>query len=421
VPRFHQRQREHEYGQSWAIAAALWDDPMTLPGIAENFRGYLRLFGLFQVNDRLEVLNREIGLQSKIEENLAKLIARGWVEKHAEYYQLTAIGREEARKPIDDMRRNRRALQTLAQPKTVSKVSLGVHLTLAAIKLPAGYLSGSVGLINDALDTLLDGLSSLLVYFGIRYNRERMVNLLLVALMLLTGGFTFYEAIRRFFVPVDPDVDWFAFLAAIVSAVVCGVLWIYQRMIGLRSANTALITQSIDSRNHVIVGVSVLAGLIASQFDFPLLDTIVGLVVAALILKSALELGVEALRSFGEQDPDLSHYKPGFLRRYERFRGEQLRDWMLYLIAARGGVRREALIEKAQDALDFRDIAMLRALGVEKDPQADALIQRGLTEMDAHGWVEGRERLVVTLSGREHLRQRKWGRRGEVDGAFLAE
>ena len=59
---------------------------------------------------------------------------------------------------------------------------------LAAIKLPAGILSGSVALINDAADTLLDALSSLVVYAGIRFNRERGANIVLVLLMLATGA-----------------------------------------------------------------------------------------------------------------------------------------------------------------------------------------------------------------------------------------
>lgn len=50
---------------------------------------------------------------------------------------------------------------------------------LAALKLPAGLLSGSVGLLNDATDTLLDGISSLLVYAGLRFDRERTVNVVL--------------------------------------------------------------------------------------------------------------------------------------------------------------------------------------------------------------------------------------------------
>ena len=118
--------------------------------------------------------------------------------------------------------------------------------------------------------------------------------------MLGTGGFTLYEAVHRFFVPFEPEVDGFTFLAAILSALVCGALYLYQRFVGLRSGSLALITQSVDSRNHVIVAVSVTAGLVASLFQFPLLDTLVGLAVAILILKSGVELAIETLRTFGK-------------------------------------------------------------------------------------------------------------------------
>ena len=46
------------------------------------------------------------------------------------------------------------------------------------------------------------------------------------------------------------------------------MLWSYQRHVGLRSGSVALITQSVDSRNHVIVALGVTAGLIASLLRF---------------------------------------------------------------------------------------------------------------------------------------------------------
>jgi len=168
--------------------------------------------------------------------------------REGERYALTPQGREEARKPLADMRKTRAMLEKLARPQTASQVGLAAHLGLAALKLPAALLSGSVGLLNDATDTLLDGLSSVLVYLGLRFDRERAVNVVLVLLMLGTGGFTFYEAVRRFFVPFEPEVDWFTFLAAILSALVCWALYLYQRFVGVRSGRLALITQSVDSR-----------------------------------------------------------------------------------------------------------------------------------------------------------------------------
>ncbi len=58
---------------------------------------------------------------------------------------------------------------------------------------------------------------------------------------------------HRFFIPVEHAVEWLAFIAIIVSALICGLLWAVQRYVGRKSGAMALITQSIDSRNHVIV------------------------------------------------------------------------------------------------------------------------------------------------------------------------
>jgi len=125
------------------------------------------------------------------------------------------------------------------------------------------------------VDTILDGVSSLLVFFGFRFHRERAANVVLVVFMLGTGGYTLFRAFQRFFVPYTPEVNMFTFTAALVSAGVCGLLWAYQRFAGLKNKSFTLITQSVDSRNHVIVAAGVTAGLIAARMDWPLLDLFV--------------------------------------------------------------------------------------------------------------------------------------------------
>ena len=403
------RRRDHqreEYGQSWEIAAALWDGPRTTAEIADHFHSYLRLMGLFTVAARMERDDKEARMQSFVQETLEDLIRRSWIERQGERYALTPQGREEARKPLADMRRTRALLRRFVQPQTVSQVSLGVHLGLAALKLPAGLLSGSVGLINDATDTLLDGLSSLLVYAGFRFDKEHAVNVVLVLVMLGTGAFTCYEAVRRFFIPFEPEANVFTFVAAIVSALVCLALYAYQRFVGVRSGSVALITQSVDSRNHVIVAASVTAGLIASLLRFPLLDTLVGLVVALLILKSAFELAVEVVRSLGEEEIDVSRYEFGFHEKYEQFRRGQLCDWMLYLVEKGKAQTRAELIAQARQALDFSDHPTLRELGLAEQPQASETVEESVATLFERGWLEGEQRLIITDAGKKRLHQR---------------
>lgn len=396
------------------ITICLSDGPQTVAEIQKQFIEFPRRFGFFiELFDR-DSIERGV-LRDELLRDLQKMQEAGWVERQEDRFALTPLGSERAAERLAGLRRAGALARKLAQPETVSKVSLGVHLTLAALKLPAGLLSGSIGLINDAADTLLDGVASLLVYAGLRLNRERAVNVVLVLLMLGTGGLTLYEAAQRFFVPFEPDVDWYAFLAALVSALGCLALWGYQRYVGLRSASLALITQSVDSRNHVIVAVGVTCGLIASLLRFSLLDTLVGLAVATLILKSAVELARETLRSLQEGEADLSRYKIELLERVEQFQQTQLRDWMLYL-ADREKLTRAELKARVRQALDFSGNPALRGFGLDRKADSDEQAERGLHDLCERGWLLGEDRLCVSDAGKDHLRQVMTRTRGHRHG-----
>ena len=405
MKRKSRKRKNHDYGEGYGIAASLIDGPLTLDEIVEHYHSYIRYIGLFNVSERLKQNHREPHIHEHVMETLEELKNDGWIIPDGERYELTTLGHEKAEKVLSELRQTGEKLQKFLMPEFVPKVSLIAHLFLAALKLPAGLISGSVGLINDAVDTLLDGLACLLISAGFRYDMERPVNVVLVLLMLVTGGVTFYEAVRRFFVPYEIDINWFTFVAAIFSAVVCLLLWLYQRFIGMRCGSLALITQSVDSRNHVIVAASVTAGLVASLLRFPLLDTLVGLVVAALILKSGVELFIDLLRYRGDEEPDFSRYKFGIIKRYEKFRQIQLRDWMLYLIEKQKSILRSELISRVQEVLNFSKNPSLRALGLTGEKSQNSLkIEEMIRELIEQNWVTDSDPVQITETGVQHLR-----------------
>ena len=132
---------------------ALSDGPKTLPEIQEHFYAFGRLFGFianFQHHNPAECDQ----LAQQLLQDLDGLLAAGWVKRLDERYALTGTGQQQANKQLDRIRRFGNWLQRLKQPQTVSKVAVAAHLVLAAIKLPVGLISGSIGLINDAADTL---------------------------------------------------------------------------------------------------------------------------------------------------------------------------------------------------------------------------------------------------------------------------
>jgi hypothetical protein len=386
------------------VAMCLLDGPKTFEAIVDSYSGYFRLLGLFKTTE-WQVRRQMIPLQKKLEE----LKELGWIIYDGELYSLTASGLESVKIRLSQLVETGASIRKLLNPQSVSRVTLVVHWSLVVLKLPAGLLSRSAGLINDSLDTLLDGLSSLLVYYGIRFSKERVVNIVLVLMMLVTGILTLYEAGKRLFVHFEPRADWFSFLAAILSAVICLILYFYQRYVGLRSGIMALITQSVDSRNHVIVASSVTAGLIASLLHFPVLDTLVGLVVALLILRSAISLAIDTIRSLGEEKVDLSRFEFGFAAKYDKFRQAQLRDWMLYQVYKQRTCLRTDLVEQAGRAVDFNRNPAARAMGLANGkPRDPTLIERNIMELFQHGWLTGEGRLSVTDAGRKHLGKWTW-------------
>jgi len=273
------------------------------------------------------------------------------------------------------------------------------------VKLPAAILSGSVGLLNDSMDTLLDGLSSKLVYYGFKHDKERAINLVLLFLMLTVAGFTLFEAVERFWFPSSLQVDWFTFAATVLSAVVCGGLCLYQRYIGLRAGSVSLITQSVDSRNHVVVAVSVTAGLIASITNYAIIDTLVGLGVSLIILKSVIELSSDTLRSIGGDDVDVSRYRVPFTERYASHRQRQLRNWLLYKIQRGEAKTIQDLKRLGKDAYDFSNNPMLREVGIAKTSTWEKDLSEVMNGLLEEGFIEGVEEIKLTDKGETTLKK----------------
>ncbi|MEJ2628630.1 MAG: cation transporter, partial [bacterium] len=235
-----------------------------------------------------------------------------------------------------------------------------------------------VGLLNDSLDTLMDGVSSLFVFLGLRSGHERLVSFVLLLFMSFTGLYTFYEAVNRFIHPEPLTADWTAFIAVAISAGLCALLWLYQKYSGLKHSCIPLIAQSVDSRNHIIVAGGVAAGLIAAYFHFTLLDQIVGVTVAVLILKGAFELLIDLIRTKSDEKIDFSKY--GFSL-YDRYRHRQMIRWFLFEIEKGRITTKEEMLREARVATDYQQIASLRALGLDNQPEPEEKLEKAVQEI----------------------------------------
>jgi Co/Zn/Cd efflux system component len=394
-------------GVQWGVCVYLLDGPLTMEQIIDSYGN--APFPMSQQPGFYTIGQWNRRSIERIPSDIASLLEAAWVTQEDDRYRLTELGREKVNQILKDASVSSewviRKLLSLFQPDVASKITLIVQIILALIKLPAGILSGSVGLLNDSADTILDLLSGLLVYLGIRFNKERLVSIILVVFMLGTGGFTLFEAIKHLLTPYIPKVDWFPFAAAILSALAGLILWTYQRYIGIQSGSMAFIAESVDARNHVVIALGVTAGLVASLMHFGLLDMLVGLIVAALILWSAIQLVIDLFRSSADEKVDLSHYGFWMLNVYEHVRDTHLREWMLYLVDRREVRTKVDLEKRAQQAFDFRNNRWMKMVGLDRQFTPDSIIEQTLGEIFERHWVTDQEPITITEEGKEYLRK----------------
>lgn len=394
----HNRREKNDYGEKWAIAVTLMDKPCDIDEVEEHFSVIGRRFGVFNIDSVLEGHNKQ-SFRKWLEDILSNMQQIGWVVKKGELYELTDEGRKEAEKAYSETENAGRILKKALSASMVSTVTFITHLVLAIIKLPAALISGSVGLLSDSLDTLADAISSLLVWVGIRRHKEEAANTVLVILMLVTGGFTLYKAVTRIFNPVLPEVDAFTFIATIISALICALLWIYQRYTGVKTKTPALITQSVDSRNHVIAALSVIAGLVAVLLDFVWLDIAVGLIVAILICKSAVELLIEIIkRASGEEVDSFERFALHY-----KYRNREYSKWIMQTISKENFASESELVGYIKDKLDTEGNKTLMAFGKDIYPEIDITIKECINKLKHDGNIEIDNAIRLTEKGESLL------------------
>jgi len=187
--------------------------------------------------------------------------------------------------------------KTGAAGLTVGTVSL-----LILLKLAVGIISGSVSIIAQAIDSLLDLFASLVTFFSLRFaakpadrehpfghgKAESISGVVQAGLIFAAAAFILYQAITR--IVVGAAIEYVT--AGIVVMAVCIVVNIIVSRHLLRVAretdSAALEANARNLATDVYTALGVLVGLVAVRISgIYILDPIIAIGVALLILKTA--------------------------------------------------------------------------------------------------------------------------------------
>jgi cation diffusion facilitator family transporter len=188
------------------------------------------------------------------------------------------------------------------RPVLVALGSVAIGVMLVVAKLVVGLLTGSLGILSEAVHSLFDLAASTFTLFAVRtarkpadpehpYGHGRAENLAAFAegiLLSITAAVIAFEAIRRLVeggAPVNPA--GYAFALLIGTILIESGRATVMRRIGRSISSEAMLADSTDRLADVLANFGVLAGLVGVRLGLVWADAAAALVVAVIILRAA--------------------------------------------------------------------------------------------------------------------------------------
>ena len=202
----------------------------------------------------------------------------------------------------------------------VSIISIISNIFLTLIKFIVGFISNSKALISDAVHSLSDVLSTIVVIVGVKlsskkadkdhpYGHERLecvAAIILAVMLFLTGlgiGISGIQNVIHGYKPVIIS-STLALITALISIVVKEAMYFYTKINAKKINSGALLADAYHHRSDSLSSVGSFIGILGVKLGFPILDTIASIIISLFIIKVAIEIFKDALDKMVDKSCD---------------------------------------------------------------------------------------------------------------------
>jgi len=212
------------------------------------------------------------------------------------------------------------------QIKKASWVGIIGNTLLAVAKIVIGFISGSMAVIGDGIDTATDILTYFITLIAARimnkppnykypygYSRaEAVATKALSFVIFFAGAQLFYTTVFRLIKNEQLELpSLLAIYVTVFSIISKAALAFYQFKIGKKIQSNMLIANAKNMRNDILLSTSVLTGLLFTQvLNLPILDLITALAISIWIMRAGFEIFMDTSRELmdGSDNPEI-YYK----------------------------------------------------------------------------------------------------------------
>jgi len=201
--------------------------------------------------------------------------------------------------------------------RKASYLGLMGNILLTFLKGFIGYIAGSAALMADAVHSASDFIGTLIVIKGVKiahlppdqshpyghHKAESIVSKIIAIILMITAVFIGYEAFQILLADEIGIPGVSAIVVALISIGIKEGLYQYTIRVGRKYRNAALIADAWHQRSDAISSIAALIGITGAVLGFPFMDPLAGIVVAMLILKTAISIYIDAIHDLMDSAP----------------------------------------------------------------------------------------------------------------------
>ncbi len=200
-------------------------------------------------------------------------------------------------------------LKFFEQPYFINLLLLIFNIFLFIFKLIFSILTNSLALQADAFDNMTDIVMCITAFIGILFVRkkpnekfpygyyklENIISLLISLLIFVTAFYIIFQSISDIFdyingTPKIINLTPLVFSFLLISLLISIILALYLKLTYKRTGSPVVESEAKEKVFDVFISSSVLIGFIGVLFNFYLLDSIIGLIIAIFIIKGGYDI-----------------------------------------------------------------------------------------------------------------------------------
>jgi cation diffusion facilitator family transporter len=207
----------------------------------------------------------------------------------------------------------------MSEKRRVVIVSFFASFIMTVTKFAAGIVSGSLGILSEAIHSLIDMGATAVTWFAVSYadqppdeehhyghaKAESVAALVETGLLFLTTGWIVYEAVRRLLGEAHAvEVTWWA--VSVVAGSIIIDFWRSRSLsrVAAQTSSEALEADALHFSSDMWSSFCVLGGLAGVWLGFPMADAFAALVVAVFVALAGWRLAQRTLNTLLDRAPD---------------------------------------------------------------------------------------------------------------------